>query len=262
MPPVSALPHEVAERLGPFYVYALVDPRTDRIFYVGKGTGQRLLAHGQEADLTVDENATSAKVEEIRSIRSAGYEPRLDIVRHGITDEATALAIEAALIDTVPGLTNAVSGHGATLGRAPIEEYAVEYGARPVPPDAPPAVLIRLSEWKDQPEEVEPGVFRLGNGYRLDMSGKEIVDSTRAWWTISPKSVQRRGVEHAVTVHRGVTRAVMRIGDWIQRDDGKWAFSATLLDGGPVFEAWVGPLGRRVDFAASSQNPITYWPRL
>jgi len=41
-----SLPPEVAERLGPFYVYLLVDPRTDRPFYVGKGTGQRLLAHG------------------------------------------------------------------------------------------------------------------------------------------------------------------------------------------------------------------------
>jgi len=33
-------PSEVADRLGPFYVYVLVDPRTDQIFYVGKGAGQ------------------------------------------------------------------------------------------------------------------------------------------------------------------------------------------------------------------------------
>ena len=47
--PERALPPEVAERMGPFYVYALVDPRDDAVFYVGKGTGQRLLSHGREA---------------------------------------------------------------------------------------------------------------------------------------------------------------------------------------------------------------------
>ena len=49
-----SLPPEVAERLGPYYVYALIDPRDDSIFYVGKGTGLRLLSHGQEALLKAD----------------------------------------------------------------------------------------------------------------------------------------------------------------------------------------------------------------
>ena len=39
-----SLPPEVAERLGPYYVYALIDPRDDSIFYIGKGTGLRLLS--------------------------------------------------------------------------------------------------------------------------------------------------------------------------------------------------------------------------
>ena len=40
------LPREVARLLGPYYVYALVDARDNTIFYVGKGTGARPLAHG------------------------------------------------------------------------------------------------------------------------------------------------------------------------------------------------------------------------
>lgn len=82
-------------------MYALVDPRFDQIFYVGKGSRQRLLAHGREADLTTGESTRSAKVQRIRDLRAAGYEPRVDIVRHGLT-ENRALEVEAALIDCVP----------------------------------------------------------------------------------------------------------------------------------------------------------------
>lgn len=33
----------VAEAIGPFYVYLLIDPATDEIFYVGKGQENALL---------------------------------------------------------------------------------------------------------------------------------------------------------------------------------------------------------------------------
>jgi hypothetical protein len=32
-----------------YYVYELVDPRTSRVFYVGKGRGKRMHAHEREA---------------------------------------------------------------------------------------------------------------------------------------------------------------------------------------------------------------------
>jgi len=43
------LPREAAEHLGPYYVYVLVDPTDESVFYVGEGSKQRLLAHGREA---------------------------------------------------------------------------------------------------------------------------------------------------------------------------------------------------------------------
>ena len=256
---MTGMPTEVAERLGPFYVYVLVDPRDNQIFYVGKGTGHRLLQHGREADLSSD-RSTSSKTARIRQIRAHGLEPRLDIVRHGLT-EAEAFLVEASLIDCITGLTNKVAGHGIEGGRETLSEYLARYGAEPVAADAPPALLIRLSRWRDLAEQIEPGIWRRGNGYRPDMSQTELFDSTRAWWKVSEASVRRRGIKHAVAVHEGITRVVLRIGEWTSRDDGRRAFSAVPVDDPSIVDAWVGEFGRRVEFTAAAQNPISYWPR-
>lgn len=122
-------------------------------------------------------------------------------------------------------------------------------------------MLIRLGAWCDDVFEIEPGVYRAGIGYREDMTLTDLVDATRAWWRIDPERVAREGIRHAVAVHRGITRAVMVIGKWHQGPNGRWAFAATPLTSGPVYDEWVGPSGRIVDFAKGSQNPVIYWPR-
>jgi hypothetical protein len=259
------VPLEVAERLGPYYVYALVDPRDAQIFYVGKGTGSRLAAHGRQADLAPEaavssaKVASSAKVKRIRAIRRAGLEPCVDIVRHGLS-EHEALLVEAALIDVLDGLTNVAAGHGARDGRQPLSELIARNGATDVPEDAPPAVLIRLSRWRERDEEIEPGVRRHCTGYRPGITDQELVDGARAWWRISPSRIDREGIRYAVAVHEGITRAVMTIGDWTERSDGRRAFAAEVVTSGPVFEAWIGPTGRHVPFVTAAQNPIIYWP--
>lgn len=215
--------------------------------------------HGREADLVVDEKPSSSKVRRIRPIRDAGREPRVDVIRHGL-DEPQALLVEAALIDCLDGLTNAKEGHGSDHGRKPLFEYVARYGAPPVAADAPPVVLIRVGQWREMVEEMEPGVWRNGNGYRPDASLKELVDSARGWWKISPRTIQRQDIRHAVAVYDGVTRVLMEIGSWTQRDDGRQAFTATPVLNGPLFDTWVGPVGKRVTFVAAARNPITYWP--
>ena len=197
------LPREVAERIGPYYVYVLVDPRDDSIFYVGKGTDQRLLDHGDEALLEVESGARSGKIASIREIRAVGLEPRIDVVRHGLCEEQ-AFHVEGALIDCLEGLTNRVKGPGKEQGRASLKELVQRYGATPVDDDAPPAICVRLGAWEDHYEELEPGTFREGHGFKEGMTPEELAESGRAWWAnISEVGARERGIRHAVVCIRG-----------------------------------------------------------
>ena len=122
-----------------------------------------------------------------------------------------------------------------------------------------PVLLLRLGSWQVERAEMEPGTFREGHGYRDGMSSRELLDSTRAWWRIDPNRSEREGINHAVAVHQGVTRAVIRIGDLFQRFDGRWAFSGMPLTGGEIFDEWVGSSGRSIDFEHGEANPVAYW---
>ncbi len=259
------LPPEVGEQIGPYYVYALIDPRDgyDReIFYVGKGTGGRLLSHGLEALLEYEAGTEPDKIARIKAIRAGGDEPQIDVIHHGL-EEPEALLVEAAVIDSfeVENLTNKVRGHGTDKGRASLDDLISLYGAPPVGESAPPALLIVLGDWTESEEELQPGHFRLGHGYKSRLTPTQIADATRAWWKVSPDVVEQKGIRHAVAVHAGVTRAVMEIGEWIgPREDGRWAFMSQPLTEGHIYDEWIGTRGRKIDFDTPPQNPIRYWP--
>ena len=90
----------------------------------------------------------------------------------------------------------------------------------------------------------------------------DLYRSTRAWWKVSPRTVDRLGIKYAVPVFEGVTRALYRIKEWEQHpESGRWAFKGRQIDSGDLFEAVVGPAGHRVAFARYNQNPISYWPQ-
>jgi hypothetical protein len=104
---------------GPFYVYALKDPRHSppKIFYVGKGVGPRSTSHLDRPDET-------PKGQRIQEIRRAHLEPQVETLVSDLSDE-DAHRIEAQLIATLGTtatgglLTNAVipSGRGGRARR-------------------------------------------------------------------------------------------------------------------------------------------------
>ena len=54
----------VIEKLD-FYVYFLQDPRTDEVFYIGKGIGNRVFNH---LECAIETDGTTEKLDKIRDI--------------------------------------------------------------------------------------------------------------------------------------------------------------------------------------------------
>jgi hypothetical protein len=111
---------EVQESIG-HYVYALLDPRNGKIFYIGRGVKNRIFDHNLEAlkkynEIASDEaenqelkEGEGKKIERINQIRKEGFEVIHLIHRYipfgknynRTEEEAKAIAkeVESALID-------------------------------------------------------------------------------------------------------------------------------------------------------------------
>jgi hypothetical protein len=96
-----------------YYTYALIDPRTALPFYVGKGSGPRLVRHFQNVPKSLEGEPGSAKYKKISSIKKAGLLPKATILGN-YDDEDLALKAERQLIKSLglAKLTNQNAGGG------------------------------------------------------------------------------------------------------------------------------------------------------
>lgn len=92
-----------------FYVYALIDPVTDEIFYIGKGIGGRVLKHEERTRRGVLQN--KAKVKRIQEIFASGQDVERRILFCSESEEVT-LSVEGSVIHELAGLglTNIIGG--------------------------------------------------------------------------------------------------------------------------------------------------------
>ena len=116
--------------LGDYYVYGLIDPRTNHIFYIGKGTGNRVFEHEKESVNSPDSD--KLKLKTISEIKSLGLDIKKIIVNCNLT-ESEAFAAEAALINAFNyvsnvGLTNLAAGHHSAEALS-VENFEKIYGA-------------------------------------------------------------------------------------------------------------------------------------
>lgn len=239
----TKLSPSVIEKLG-YYVYIYINPLNDSIFYVGKGKGNRVFDH-------LKNDNESEKVNAIKEIRANGKEPRIEILVHGLSDEETALRIEAAVIDVigVDNLTNGVRGwQSGYYGRMDVEQLASLYEREKVEIEEP-AILIRINQL-----------------YQYGMSEIELYDVTRGVWRVGEN---RNKAKYAFAVYEGIVREVYKIEQWFPagttfstRDPNgliepdRWEFIGKLAEPKVREKYWLKSVEDY--FSQNSQNPITY----
>jgi hypothetical protein len=189
-------PSDMHSKIG-YYVYRLIDPRNGATFYVGKGKGDRVFAHLNEAiKLDGDQDEVTEKLKTIRQIKKLGLEPIHIIHRHGMTEEEAFLA-EAILIDTIPGLSNLLNGHGSSqFGPAHAFELIQRYQTSVMEIDSSHKVIainLRVS---------------------IDDDNKSLYDSVRFAWRVSIDRANKADFVFAVT--NGICREVFVLeGPWL-----------------------------------------------
>lgn len=220
----------LAEQLG-WYVYALRNPLTGSVFYVGKGLGNRAYQHAKHAHAAGD-GVANPKLREIKEIHRACREVIVEIVRHGLADEQTAYAVEAVVIDALTlglpaDLSNPIAGHGQRWSSL---EQLRHFEAQPIdiPQEHRPAVLIRPR--KKYAHE--------GRGYR--MSEDKLWEITRGGW-----KMRTRPYRYAFCVHEGIVRGVWRVTGW-DYSEKTWGKGRRALEGEPAADLWPTYVGRHV----------------
>jgi uncharacterized protein len=217
---------QVADQLGN-YVYVLVDPRDSTPFYVGKGVGNRMLQHGIDAAELSEPSSesieeVSRKIARILDIRASVSEPVIWVLRYGMGAEYTA--VETAAIDLLMSfpvaaasashpqrvplgeqsrLTNARREASKGYGITTLAQLIDDLAAPPLTTSSP-LLLITLGKWTELQEPLPGDGNRPGFGFKrawLDQTLRTrdietLADSTRCWWSVSPGSVEARGVEH------------------------------------------------------------------
>lgn len=189
--------------LGDFYVYGLIDHRNNKIFYIGKGTGNRVFEHERESLSNPDSD--KLKLKTIAEIVSEGFEVKKVIINSNLTEDE-AFAAEASLINVFNyisdiKLTNIVAGHHSTEALT-VEEFERINGAE------------ELSI-----EDIKHKVvfIKIAKSYRRDMSAEELYDVIRGVW--NNKIENARFAEYILGVHNSLIVAVYKPTKWYRCKD-------------------------------------------
>ena len=199
-PSIKLFSEKAIENLNGYYVYALIDPRNNQVFYIGKGTGNRVFSH--EIESGKSQKSEKAKFQKIREIETSGQSVKRVIINWGMT-EAESFAAEASLINLMgflssDTLSNEVAGHHVHEAVS-VEDFEIMYGAEHL-----------------QPENIQHSimVIKINKRYRRDMTAAELYDVVRGIWRASLSSIKRRKVEYVFGVYNQLIVAVYKPDEW------------------------------------------------
>lgn len=186
--------------LNGYYVYALIDPRTEQVFYIGKGFENRVFAH--EIESGKNAKSEKEKLKRIREIEKAGFEVKRVLINWGMT-ETEAFASEASLINLMQilskdSLTNLVAGHHIHEALT-VEEFEILHGAE----------QLRLEDIRHNIM-----IIKINKLYRRDMNAKELYDAVRGHWRASMSTIHRKNITYVFGVYNQLIVAVYKPDAW------------------------------------------------
>ena len=236
---MDAFDKKTEETIG-YYVYCLVDPRSQTPFYIGKGKGNRVFSHAKGA---IDNPVATDKLGTIKEIIKHGSKVNYIIVRHGMNEE-TAFAVETALIDFASyfnlGLTNIVLGHqSSAFGLMTVDEIQRKYTAEPLTSLGEGCIIININRT-----------------YQRAKGTKSFYDATKESWVINEKRIP--SLKYALSEYGGFIVEVFEVDDWYSIEDHngrtRWGFNGKQAPS-HVRDLY---LNRSILKKRGAANPISY----
>lgn len=242
------------------YVYLLVDPRDNTIFYVGKGKGNRVFSHEEHVKKLISKAVTlqrplSAKEYMIQEIIHNGKKVLKYIVRIGLTKDE-AFVVESVIINLLgssemgdikfaASLTNIQCGHGMRKnGLMTVEEVESLYGVKPLTRRMIKHNLLCI------------------NINRLYDSDLDIYNATRSSWVLKPERANK--CDYVASEYQGVIKALFVVNEkgWYQCGDPKdrrFQFDGTCVTEPKILDLYIN---KRIEKSSNgkrpSRNPIRY----
>lgn len=242
------------------YVYILIDPRDNKIFYVGKGYGNRVFSHINEAIFNPSE---TEKLEIIRAIKIENLKVKHFIIKHGL-EENEALIVESVLIDfltfrdfaEVAKISNIVAGHNSfNQGIKTVNECEILYNCEELKKEnvKHKILVININKTFDSKRnrKNDDPVYNRPNIY----------EATRGWWVLDNNRAKK--AEYVLAEYRGVIRAIFTPEKWLQaiedRGRKRWGFEGTEVSDKEVIDLY---MNKAVPKIRGMANPIRYFEKI
>ena len=227
-----------------YYVYCLVDPRDDKIFYIGKGKNDRIFDHSRGI---LEKDFVTEKIEKIKEIINSGEKVQHYILKHNIENEKTAYEFESFLIEFMEfpafshhfSLSNIQGGHHSFInGIQTVEELEAIYGSK----------------------EETLGYFEQTD-YKLlvininkTMEPGSLYESTRSSWKLVESRAKK--VDYVLSEYHGVIIDVFKPERWLKvKNRPRIEFEGEKVKDPKILELF---LNKKIEKKHGSQNPIRY----
>lgn len=188
------------------YVYALKDPRDNKIFYVGQGHGNRLFNHFVDAEnFLKGKIKPTSKILRIIDVWNAEEDVIWLILSYNLHAEVLTMA-ETIAIDSISQSQNGqvLNDQGGIDSKVMFEEDLFSIRAKPIDPDIPIGKVF---------------MFSVGKTF----GPKDIYEATRKAWKVKSE-LRNLTNAYAVGIVNGISRGSYKIARWQESEGDRYEF--------------------------------------